>query len=115
MDLNAAYSRLGATADASASDAALWTASFGFPIAGRLSWVAEIFGSPTIDGSGAPSTAALLTGPTFLLQPSFNLDLGLIAPLRGDQPNALYAGVVWNLGKLPFGWRAMKRCGSSRC
>jgi hypothetical protein len=115
MDLNAAYTRLGASGGAPSSDAALWTASFGFPVAGRLGWVAELFGSPTIDGSGAPSTAALLTGPTFLLQPSFNLDLGFIAPLRGDQPNALYAGIVWNLGKLPFGWRAMRHCGTSAC
>jgi Putative MetA-pathway of phenol degradation len=105
MDLNAAYTRLGATSSTSASDAALWTASFGFPVAGRLSWVAELFGAPTIDGSGSPSTVAFLTGPTFLLQPSFNLDLGLITPLHGDMPNAVYAGLVWNVGKLPFGWR----------
>jgi hypothetical protein len=115
MDLNAAYTRIGTSGAAPASDGALWTASFGFPVAGRLSWVAELFGSPTIDGSGAPSTVALLTGPTFLLQRSFNLDLGLITPLHGDQPNALYAGFVWNVGKLPFGWRAMKRCSPFAC
>jgi hypothetical protein len=28
--------------------------------------------------------------------------VGLITPVRGDMPNAIYAGVVWNLGKFPF-------------
>jgi hypothetical protein len=108
MDLNAAYTRLGATDASSASNVALWTTSFGFPVAGRLSWVVELFGAPTIDGSGTPSTAALLTGPTFLLQPALGLDAGIIAPFHGDLPNAVYAGLVWNLGRLPFGWRETK-------
>lgn len=102
MDLNAAYTRVGASDTTPAASAALWTASFGVPVSGRLGWVAELFGAPTIDGSSTPSTAALLTGPTFLLQPALNLDFGVIAPFRGDMPNALYAGLVWNLGKVPF-------------
>lgn len=100
MDLNAAYTRVGATDGSAASDAALWTASFGFPVVGRLSWTAEVFGLPTIDGSGTPSTVALLTGPTDLVSAAFNLDVGIIAPLHGDMPNAIYAGLVWNLGSL---------------
>lgn len=102
MDLNVGYTRIGKAGDQPASDAALWTASFGFPVAGPLSWVAEVFGQPTIDGSATRSTVALLTGPTVLVRPALNLDLGVIAPLRGDMPNSLYAGLVWNLGKLPF-------------
>ena len=100
MDLNAAYTRVGAAGGSAASDAALWTASFGFPIVGRLSWTAEVFGVPTIDGSGTPSAAALLTGPTYLVSTAFNLDVGVIAPFHGDLPNAIYAGLVWNLGAL---------------
>ena len=100
-DLNATYTRVGATTLAPASRSALWTASFGFPVAGQLSWVAELFGFPTIDGSGAPSSAAFLTGPTFLVSPAFNLDVGIITPLRGELTNALYAGLVWNMGS-PF-------------
>jgi hypothetical protein len=100
MDLNAVYTRVGATDAGAATDAALWTASFGFPVVGRLSWAAEVFGVPTIDGSGTRSTAALLTGPTYLVSTAFNLDLGIIAPFRGDMPNAIYAGLVWNLGSL---------------
>ncbi len=101
MDLNATYTRVGSTTSTPVSSAALWTASFGFPVAGQLSWVAELFGFPTIDGSGSPSSAAFLTGPTVLLSPAFNLDLGIITPIRGELRNALYAGLVWNMGS-PF-------------
>jgi hypothetical protein len=105
MDLNAIYTRVGSvsgTLDARAgSDQALWTASFGFPVAGRLGWVAEVFGQPTIDGSHAPSTAALLTGPSFLVRRELNVDFGIITPFRGNLPNSVYAGFVWNLGT-PF-------------
>jgi Putative MetA-pathway of phenol degradation len=100
MDLNAAYTRIGAEGSSAPSSAALWTASFGFPVSGRLSWVAELFGQPTIDGSGAPSTAAFLTGPTYLVSSAFNLDAGVIAPFHGDMPNAVYSGLVWNVGSI---------------
>jgi hypothetical protein len=109
MDLNAGYTRVGIDAAVPASDAALWTASFGFPVAGRLSWVAELFGAPTIDGTATSSTVAVLTGPTFLVSTALNLDAGVIAPVRGDMPNAIYAGFVWNLGKFPFVGRSAAR------
>ncbi len=109
MDLNAGYTRVGSTAGAPASDAALWTASFGFPVAGRLSWVAELFGAPTIDGTATRSTVAVLTGPTFLVSTALNLDAGVITPVRGDMPNAIYAGLVWNLGRFPFVNRSADR------
>lgn len=98
MDLNAAYTKVGVTSEQSGPDAALWTASFGFPVAGRLSWVAELFGVPRIDGASAPPSTALLTGPSFLVSRALNLDVGIIAPIHGDMPNAIYAGLVWNLG-----------------
>ena len=98
MDLNAAYTRVGNSGDQRGPDAALWTASFGFPVAGRLSWVAELFGAPRIGGASAPPATALLTGPSFLISPALNLDAGIIAPIHGDMPNAIYAGLVWNLG-----------------
>ena len=101
MDLNATYTRIGSANGISAGKAALWTASFGFPVARQLGWVAEVFGVPTIDGSGAPSSVEFLTGPTWLVSPALNLDLGLITPIHGDRPNALYAGLVWNAGRIP--------------
>jgi hypothetical protein len=100
MDLNAAYTRIGGAGSSASSSTALWTASFGFPVSGRLSWVAELFGQPTIDGSGASSTATFLTGPTYLVSTAFNLDAGVIAPFHGDMPNAVYAGLVWNVGSI---------------
>lgn len=100
MDLNAGYTRLGAQGGRPATDGALWTASFGIPVAGSLSWNLELYGYPTIDGSGDPSTVAVLTGPGYLVNRVLNLDCGFIAPLSGKQPNALYAGVVWNVGAL---------------
>ncbi|MEP6617824.1 MAG: transporter [bacterium] len=104
VDLNAIYTRVGSVSGVGArdaSDAALWTASFGFPLAGNLGGVAEVFGEPTIDGSDVPSTVNLLIGPTFLVSPALNLDVGVITPLRGGAPNSIYAGFVWNLGS-PF-------------
>lgn len=101
MDLNVAYVRVGSAGSSPASSSALWTASFGASVAGRLGWVAELFGAPTIDGSGTPSSVELLTGPTYLVSNALNLDLGVIAPLRGDRPNAVYVGLVWNAGRLP--------------
>ena len=100
VDLNAAFNRIGSVGGTAASNTALWTVSSGFPVVGQLSWALEVFGFPTIDGSGAASTAAILTGPTFLVMPSLNLDIGIIAPFHGDMPNALYAGVVWNVGSV---------------
>ena len=101
MDLNAIYTRLGSTNDAQASDDALWTASFGTQVAGPFGYVVELFGHPTIDGSGTPSSVALLTGPTFLADRTFAIDVGIITRLRGEIPNSIYAGVVWNVGRLP--------------
>jgi hypothetical protein len=36
-----------------------------------------------------------------LIDRAFNVDAGVIAPMRGGLPNAIYAGFVWNLGRLP--------------
>jgi hypothetical protein len=102
MDLNGGYTRVGSATGVAAFDAALWTASFGFPVAGRLSWVAELFGSPTIDGTTTRSTVAMLTGPTYLVSTALGIDAGVITRLRGEMPSAIYAGLVWNLGKFPF-------------
>ncbi|MFI5245618.1 MAG: transporter, partial [Gemmatimonadales bacterium] len=100
MDLNVGYTRVGAHDGHGASNAALWTASFGVPVVGSFSWNIELFGYPTVDGSGNPSTVALLTGPGYLVSRIFNLDMGFISPLQGRQPNAIYAGAVWNVGSL---------------
>ncbi len=100
LDLNVAYTRIGAQGGNAASSSALWTTSFGIPIVGNLGWQLEFFGYPTIDGSGDPSTVAALAGPSYRVNRSLNLDAGFISPIRGRQPNAIFAGIVWNLGAL---------------
>ena len=98
MDLNAAYTRtsVGSVDDGST---ALWTISFGFPVTSRIGWAAELYGFPTVDGSAQPSIVSFLTGPTFSIATSFAMDAGIIAPIHGGAPSALYAGLVWNLGR----------------
>jgi len=77
------------------SHESLWTISFGGPIRGRLGWTLESFGFN--DGDGR--TAALLGGPTLLAAKWLSFDTGLIVPLHGPQPHALYAGTVCNVGR----------------
>ena len=101
MDLNAGYTwrrHAGANAPARAS---VWTASFGGAAIGKLGWTAELFGYPATSGpAGEASTVAVLGGPTLLAVPWLAFDAGVIVPVRGPQPHAVYAGLVWNLGRL---------------
>jgi hypothetical protein len=80
--------------------AALWTAALGLPVAGRLGWAAESYGFPGTAGpSGAAPLLATLLGPTWTPRPWLELDAGVIVPVFGPQPHALYAGLVWNTRK----------------
>ena len=82
--------------------ASLWTISAGIPVTGGLGWAAEIFGFPGTKGeAGGKPIVAVLTGPTFQLVKFLAVDAGLIEPLTGPQPRAVYGGFVWNIGKLP--------------
>lgn len=101
MDLNAGATRRVGVNPTAPEFSTIWTASFGFPIAGTVGATAEIFGYPGTSGSeGAKPTAALLLGPTLLVRNWLALDAGFITPLTGPQPHAFYAGFVWNLGSL---------------
>ncbi len=77
------------------SHASLWTVSLGGPIRGRLGWTLESFGFNDDDGR----TAAILAGPTYQPAKWLSFDTGLIVPLHGSQPHALYAGTVCNVGR----------------
>jgi hypothetical protein len=101
MDLNAGATRRNGNGDNAPRTATIWTASFGFPLAGQLGATAEIFGFPGTRGpAGSKSTAAILLGPTFLAREWLALDAGFITPLTGPQPHAIYAGFVFNFGRL---------------
>lgn len=104
LDANAGYVRRSGDGDRAPRDATLWTVSAGGPIAGNVGWVGECFGYPATSGpAGARASVALLGGPTAQLRPWLAVDAGVIARLAGDQPSALYAGMVYNLGRV---WRA---------
>jgi hypothetical protein len=99
IDLNAGYTRR--TSGRAPSNAELWTASFGGPLGGRFGWVLECFGVPGTGGRfGQAPTVAILAGPTLLATESLAVDAGVIVPMHGPQPHALYAGLVYNVGRI---------------
>ncbi len=106
IDLNVGITRRSGDGATAPKTATLWAASFGFELPGPWGWVAEGFGYPGTSGpAGSPAIVAVLTGPTYTLRSSVALDAGVIVPLTGPQPRALYAGMVWNLGRI---WTAAR-------
>lgn len=102
VDVNFGYTRRSGDGTLAPTTATLWTVSTGFPIAGPLSWTAELFGYPGTRGpAGSRPIVAILTGPTFQPQRSVVLDAGLILNVRGFGATAVYAGLTWNMGRLP--------------
>jgi hypothetical protein len=100
MDLNAGVTRRSGDGSGAPRTATVWAASFGGPARGPLGWVFEVFGYPKTTGpSGSASTAALLGGPTYKVASWLVLDAGGIVSLTGPQPNAIYAGLTWNIGR----------------
>jgi hypothetical protein len=101
MDLNVGYTHRNGNGSSAPTSATLWTASFGGPFTGPLGWVAECYGLPRTSGpSGAPSIVALLAGPTLTVRSWLVLDAGVIIPVTGPQPHALYAGISYNVGRI---------------
>jgi Putative MetA-pathway of phenol degradation len=101
LDLNFGYTARSGHGSRVPTSATLWTAAAGFPVWGSFGWAVEVFGLPRTAGSaGAPGTIAALGGPTLALRPWLIIDVGGIVRLKGPQPDALYAGLVWNLGRL---------------
>jgi hypothetical protein len=89
MDANVAYT----ARSRHEGHSELWTVAFGGPARGRLGWAAEVFGY-------IRESRAVLAGPTFALRKYLALDAGVIAPLHGSQPRAIYAGLVYNVGRI---------------
>ncbi len=66
-----------------------------------VGWVAEFYGFPATSGpAGDEATVAFLVGPTLKVRPWLVLDAGVIVPIAGPQPNAVYVGVTYNVGRL---------------
>jgi hypothetical protein len=101
VDINAGYTRRSGNGLVASTSGSVWALSSGGPFAGRLGWVLEWYGYPGTGGpAGQPPIVAVLAGPTFLWRPWLAFDTGAIFPVAGPQPHALYAGAVYNVGRL---------------
>ena len=101
VDVNAGFTLRSGDGSRVPTFASLWTVSVGAEVRGPLGWVAELYGYPGTSGpSGAAAIVGLLTGPTYAVWPWLACDAGMIAPVTGPQPWALFAGTVVNAGKL---------------
>jgi hypothetical protein len=101
LDVNAGYVRRSGDGSNAPRNATLWTVSGGVPVAGALGWAIEVYGLPATSGpAGQRSIVALLTGPTVQIHRWLAVDAGAIVQLAGPQPHAVYAGLVWNIGRL---------------
>ncbi|MEO6878879.1 MAG: hypothetical protein ABI205_10385 [Gemmatimonadaceae bacterium] len=101
LDVNVGYTRRSGDGTVAPTSSSGWAISSGGPFAGRLGWVLECYGYPGTGGpAGQSPIVAVLAGPTFLVRPWLAFDTGAIFPLSGPQPHALYAGAVYNVGRL---------------
>lgn len=98
MDLNAGVMHRNEDIEGIPQNGAVWTFSFGGPVRGPIGWTAEYYGYPALDGSRTIS--AVLAGPTAKIRKYLAVDAGIIVPVTGPQPHAIYAGAVYNVGKV---------------
>jgi len=101
LDLNVGLTHRMGHDDLAPRNSSLWTMSFGGPLYGPIGWGAELFGFPPTSGpAGDRAVVATLFGPTMKVRGWLVLDTGVIVPIAGPQPKAIYAGVVYNIGRL---------------
>jgi len=101
LDINLAYTRRTGDGTQAPRNATLWTASLGGPGIGDLGWTVELYGYPGTSGpAGRPPVVAALFGPTLTFKSWLVFDAGLVEPVAGPQPHAVYLGAVWNIGYL---------------
>lgn len=101
LDVNAGYTRRAGDGTTAPRDATMWAVAAGLPVRGPLGWALETYGYPGTGGAaGQRPIVAVLTGPTLLAYRWLEADIGVIIPLTGPQPHALYAGGTWNIGRL---------------
>ena len=101
MDVNVGFLRRSGDGTDVPRNASLWAVSFGGPARWGIGWGAEIYGYPATSGpAGTDAIVAILLGPTWQVRNWLVLDAGIIAPLTGPQPHAIYSGVTYNIGAL---------------
>jgi hypothetical protein len=102
LDLNMGYTHRSGDGTTTPTSATFLTASFGMPLYGPLSGVAELFSYPGTSGpAGTPPAVGLLVGPTLQLRPWLVFDAGTILNVQHMGANAIYAGVTYNAGRIP--------------
>lgn len=102
LDLNIGYTRRSGDGALAPINATLLTASFGTPIDGPLSGIAELFSFPATSGpAGANTSVGFLFGPTYQVRPWLVLDAGAILNIRNMVANSIYAGLTYNVGRIP--------------
>ncbi|MEO7362998.1 MAG: hypothetical protein ABI120_21875 [Gemmatimonadaceae bacterium] len=103
VDVNAGVTRRSGDGTLAPRTATLWAAAAATMVHGALSFAFELCGYPGTSGvAGSAPIVAVLLGPTYPVRPELNLDIGIIEPIAGAQSRAIYAGVVANVGGLPF-------------
>jgi hypothetical protein len=101
LDLNAGVTRWTGDGTRVPRTESMWAISTGGSFGGPVGWDVELSGLPRTSGpAGQLSSAAFLVGPVFTVRPSLVFDVGLMAPVTGPQPRVLYAGGVWNAGRV---------------
>ncbi len=101
LDLNVVYTMNDGRGVNAPQSSWFWTMSWGGAFTPKVGWTVECYGVPgTGSAVGAPPLVALLFGPTFTVHKSLVFDFGAIAPIAGQQPRALFAGVTYNVGRL---------------
>jgi len=101
VDINVGATRHFGGESSTPAISTLWTVSAGVPLAGQFGWAGEVYGYPGTAGEGgAKEIVAILTGPTWQPMKWLAADAGIIEPVKGPQPRAFYAGLVWNAGKI---------------
>jgi hypothetical protein len=114
LDLNAGYTHRSGDGQHVPTSATVLAASFGTPIRGPLGAVAELFDFPGTGGPAGQGPALGVTvGPTWQMRPWLVFDAGAVLDVRGLGANAVYAGVTYNVGRIP-GWRSAMRAGMAR-
>ena len=99
LDLNVGLVHRIGHDDLAPRESRMWAVSFGGPVRGSVGWAAELYGFPHTSGAaGDESVVATLFGPTLKVRGWLVVDAGVIVPITGPQPNALYAGGVYNIG-----------------
>ena len=101
LDVNVGYTHRSGNDSLAPKNSTMATVSAAWSLPRDFGIGLEVFTYPGTSGrAGGPTTVGLLTGPTYRVSNTCVVDAGFIVRLLGDQPEAIYAGVTYNVGRL---------------